>query len=40
LKQPQVMQPLAAPFEGTRFEVTWVSFEKVLWNGQGVPFDA
>jgi len=43
LKQPQLMQRLAQPFEGTRYEVASVSYEKVLWRGEGgapVPFDA
>ena len=42
-RQPQFLQRLALPFEGTPYQVVGISFEKVLWGKTGavpVPFDA
>ena len=40
LRQPAVLQRLAAPFEGTPYRLAGVTYEKVLWNREGLPYDA
>lgn len=40
LEQPAVLRRLAAPFENTPYQMAGVSFEKVLWGPDGLPFDA
>lgn len=40
LEQRDLLDRLSAPFAGSRYELAGVSFEKVLWNEAGLPFDA
>lgn len=40
LDDPSLRERLAAPFAGSAYQLVGVSYEKVLWNEAGLPFDA
>lgn len=40
LEQRAFLDRLSVPFAGSPYQVTGVSYEKVLWNEAGLPFDA
>lgn len=40
LEDPSLRARLAAPLAGSGYKLAGVSYEKVLWNEEGLPFDA